>query len=236
MKQILITLLLISFSFSVYSQNGPINVYLKGGGVINTNYVSLYYANFKGPVVQVDGEGGDVVSAKDVNYIEGVNSKGDTLYSTTAQFQGKRIWVKRVFKSDRIEIFTESLQQINYRTGFNYTWKLDYYRKDGGQIVAAKYDQMKFDLADNNNSMKYLRKGNGARIAQIALYGAGIGFIVASIASFSKEENRPGPGSSSNTGMNIPPTFIGAAVCLVVPLILNPGKQQNFIKALKAYE
>ncbi len=221
-----------------FTQQAPLKVYLNNGAVINTNYVYLYYTNFKGAVVKIDGKKGDILNATEVDYVEGINQEGDSIYATTALFQGRPIWVSRIFKSDRIEIFTQSLQQINFLTGFNYTWKLDYYRKDKGRMVSAKYRQMKYDLSDSPASAKYLKRANGARIAQFILYGAGVGLVVAGISSFSQEDNRPGPGAgpNSDTGFSVPPTMIGAVACFAIPLLLNPSKQDNFIKALKAYE
>jgi len=228
--------LFIFFSFSLHGQfYSPIKVELNSGEVIGTNYAYLYYASFKGAVVRIHDENGPVLKAKDVKKIEGINQDGDSLYFETIDFRASKIWLRRTFKSERIEIFTESMTQRNIGTGASFTWKLDYYRKDDGEIKPAKYQFMKHDLQDNAESMKYLKKANTAKIAQLILYGAGVGFLINGIAQFANEDPPP-PGGSTSSSPSVSPSLILGVGCFLVPLIINPSKQDNFIKSLKVYE
>ena len=230
-----ILLLLVLFPLVTQAQQSPIQIFLRNGDVINTNYVYLYnYVGFSDSFLRIDHKKGEKVAIKQVGHIEGVDQKGLYKYFKPVRYYyGNQIFAERTFSSERIDIYYTDLKSNPWEA--SYSFRHFNYEKDGGAIKRMNYKNLKKDLRSCRASMSLLRKGNGYRITQMLLYSVGGALVTHGIITglSNNDGELPPPGE---TRISVPPTFVAGAIGLLIPRFLNRAKQNHFVKALKAYQ
>ena len=213
------------------SQTGFIKLHFKTGDSLSTNYAYLYNnTGFSKPYVRIDNEKGEKISIDRVTHIEGIDQKGKYRYFKPIFLKNKEIWGERTFTSNRINLY--------YSNIFSSTWDAAYktkyfqYSKDNAPLQKLTYANLKKDLSDNLNALAYIKKGNKLRITQLVLYGLGAALVVAGTVDGLSSN---GLSSPNNPAIKTPPAFIAGAIALTIPWFLNKPKQDNFVKAIKAY-
>lgn len=147
---------------------------------------------------------------------------------------------KREVGGERINVFTVLVSTGSYNpaTGmyiFNQS-KVYWYEKDRNALKKLSYKNLKYDLSDNQASMYILKKVNDLRIATGLVYALGAGLIIAGIADGMNQD----VGTTSSTTRQSHSKggatyFIGGAVCMVVPLVINIGKRKKIFQAIELY-
>jgi len=227
----ILSVALFLFSLVVSAQNGPINIHLKSGRVISTQYAYLY-SGFNS-YLRIHERKGERISIGQVHHVEGTDQKGNYRYFLPV-FWGNEVWAERVFTSDRIEIY-----QTDILTGTmtaTLRSKSNLYSKDGGSLQPLKLRNLKKDLADCPASMEYLKKGKKISTTQTVIYVTSYSLILAGIVSFANDASAANPGDPETSGPSIPPTIIIGAVGAWIPFIMGNAKREKYLEALRAYE
>jgi hypothetical protein len=229
MKQLYFIFVLIPFA--AYSQSGPINIHMRSGGIISTRYA--FRNNNSGylrPYVRINDRKGEKISIERIKHVEGTDQNGNYRYFKPIKIQGMLIWGERTFNSERIDIYYTNI--VSETWSFSYKSRYFQYSKDDNSLKKMTYENLKVDLADNQQSVEHLKKGNTLKITQYLLYGVGSALVVTGIVN---GINDTGVDNPSNSGMKIPPAFIAGAVTLYIPWFINNPKQNHFVNALKNY-
>ncbi|MBI1806243.1 MAG: hypothetical protein HYR76_04225 [Ignavibacteria bacterium] len=101
------------------------------------------------------------------------------------------------------------------------TYTLDYFSKNGGDILDASLGNLKTALVDNPESMKYLSEYQTLNLVQWGLVGTGLGMVITSFLTATKED---GP----NKGL-----LIGGGVTAVlgwIPKLMKDGKMEDAVR------
>ena len=237
MKKLLLLILLIAATPAWAQYSKGILIILNDGDSVQTNYVGINNANtlFKGPHVQLDpNDKRQRISISEIKSIEGFDSRTQNYrYFRRLDGQFNNTLAERSIKSEHIEAYYYDSYHQSGMYGGGYSWRHLYYSKDGSALKKARFGNLKKDLADNPESLAYLKKVQSLRMAQVALYGAGIGLVVAAVSSLN---NQPmGPGAEQ---VGIPNGLVLGVLgiaALRVPFFLNKPKQNHMTKALEAY-
>ncbi|MEQ8469846.1 MAG: hypothetical protein RIC35_01595 [Marinoscillum sp.] len=214
------------------AQNVPINIHLKSGETISTQYAYLNSnGGFSQPYVRIDNKKGEKITIDRVTHVEGFDQYSKYKYFQPIKLQGRNIWGERTYNSDRINIFYTNI--ISGTWTASYKSKYFQYEKDGQPLKKLTYANLKIDLADNPESIESLKKGNALKITQILLYGLGATLIGVGIANDFSNDELSDP---NDTSIKIPPAVIAGAITLYIPWFINGPKQNHFVNALKAYK
>ncbi|MEM6297569.1 MAG: hypothetical protein AAF740_02665 [Bacteroidota bacterium] len=232
MKRIIFLIILIIPTLG-YTQDGPINIRLRTGKTISTNYVYLNSNGFfSAPFVRIDGRKGEKIAIDQVTYIEGRDQNGEEKYFEPIRLHGSLVWGERTFKSEKISIFYTDV----VTGGWNYSYQNRHfqYRKKGNTLLRdLKYANLKRDIGDYPESLKNIKKGRNIGIAQVAIFLVGSALVTHGIVTgLNDNEELPNPG---DVRLRIPATFIAGAVTMSIPWLMNGGKQKHYRNALKAY-
>ena len=215
----------------VLAQNGPINVHLKTGDILSTQYALLTNNSFLSrPFVRIHDKKGEKITIDRVIHVEGTDQNGQYKFFKPIQLMGSEIWGERTFHSERVDIYYTDV--VSFTGASYYKSKYFQYSKDSRPLKKLNYSNLKIDLADNAGSMQHVERGNKLRITQLLLYGLGAGLVVAGAADILNDDELDGTG---DTSFSVPPTLIVGAIALNIPWFINPAKDKHFVNALEEY-
>lgn len=229
-------LLLTLLPLFAYAQQGPIKIVLKNNEVVYTNYAHLNNnGTFTGPYVRIHHKRGEKVPIDIVDHVEGIDQRGTYKYFKPINFGYRgEVFAERTFTSKRIKIYYTNVVSGTWNA--TYSFRHFNYEKDGALLKKMTYANLKKDLSDCPTSTDFLKKANGYRIAQMALYGAGAALVIHGIATglSGNDDELPPPGAAPR--IKIPATFVIGAISLMILRFLNNPKQGYFVDALKNYQ
>lgn len=224
MKHLLALLLLLpSIAFS--QGIGGIEIQFNSGKSLITEYVYIY-SGYGNSYVQIDGKKGQKVPINLVKSIEGKDKYGNFRHFNPINSDGYITWGERVFKSDRISLYSTSSFNFEYQSEVG-----DVYYKDDNGAYDLKYGNLKRDLSDSPIAMEYLKQANGYRTAQGLLWTASVGLFIAGVSKMASSTTPEEPGQSKG----MPAEFLIAGGVNLVGWLLQSPKRQKFREALKAY-
>lgn len=227
----ILSLAMLLFSFSTLAQTGPINIHLKSGRVISTQYAYLHsgYNSY----LRIHEKKGEKIPINQIDHVEGTDEKGNYRYFKPV-LRDTEVWAERSFTSSRIEIYHTDI--LTGTMTAEQRPKGSLYSKDGGSLQPLKLKNLKKDLGDCTASMEYLKKGKKISTTQTVIYVASYSLILAGIVSFANDASDVSPSDPETSGPSIPPTIIIGAVGAWIPFIMGNAKREKFLEALKAYE
>lgn len=220
----LLSVLLLFVPLIGISQDNGIEVRMNTGSSIFTDYVYIY-SNNVGSFARINGRKGEKISINQIKDIKGIDLGGNERYFVPIEFGKFKRWGEQTFESERIKLYcTNSFDMSSpARAG-------DAYQKDDQEILSMKYKWLKDDLKDNEVSMDYLKKANNYRVAQLALWTAGIAFFVSGVVKLQNTPIEEDPSS-----LAVPSAFYFAAGVNLIAGFLERPKKAVFREALKKY-
>ena len=111
---------------------------------------------------------------------------------------------------------------VSYSPGMVTTVRFDYYMKNNG-IKELDYSNLKKDLSDNAESMRYLKSYNTLRYVQWGIFAAGAVMVISAFARMDKDEGLP-------KGL-----LIGGGVVMGASFIPSMAKDDRLRQAVEAY-
>jgi hypothetical protein len=120
--------------------------------------------------------------------------------------------------------------------GYGYSYTLDFYNKDYGEIKKATYKNLVTDISDNQASLYHLNKFKHARNTAAVLYTiGGITFITGVITLIHKTSNIPkGENQNPDVSGNILTMGAGAG-CMLAGYIFLLSKPHHLKRAVEEY-
>lgn len=226
MKSLICSIIFCFIVTSPFTQTNGIEVVFKSGNTVYTNHVHLTNNH-----LWIGRKKGRKISINEVVHIKGTDQKQKDRYIVPVQMLGQKVWGERFFESDRIEIFYTDVLTDSWNSTFKGKYFL--YSKDGGTPKKLKASNLKYDLRDNLESLRLIKKGQGFFAGQMLLYGIGATLLGMGIASdMSKDLSDP----PTSNAFEIPPVYIAGVAVLYSPWLLNGPRQNSYLNALRVYE
>lgn len=228
-----LSILLLFFSITVYSQENKLEILLRSDSIIETNWIKLHELPFLGkPHVRIDHKRGSKIRIEDIAGYKGEDQFGNyrQLHRPDRSSAGYSSFTETWFRSDSIakcKIFYNRF--LFSGEGRPSTIKHTFYQMSNSPIRPLNYTNIRQDLSSQGTYSRHLKRAGQIRFLQFASVAVATGLLATLI-----RDKWPSPGDRSLQDKHNALFFTSG--CLVAfSLYLEIPKKKQLVKALKLH-
>lgn len=236
MKKFILLFSFIVFHANLWAQSSEVEIHLKDGQSIKTDFVRLSNgALFGGPFLATDQFGLKRIYSDQLSYVNAFSKNGKSTRFEIFNLGLLNIWIQGESISDRITLFSTMDVNQNFMEPVAYSGfserNIIAFKKDDGKAKRISYRNLNKELGDRYESKVYLIKARNQTWLQVLSYVAGASLIGLGV----RDTYRQAHGEIPVNVTRISVSYLGGISGFMVPLVIKHRKRDNMYRAMEVY-